>query len=154
MRDALPLIAVLTIAVGLRAQAPPHPASYGIAYASFAPENSELFIADADGRNARPLVPEPAWDANGSFSKDGQWVVFTSNRQGSADIFRAHPDGTGLEPLTTDPAFDDQAVLSPDGTRLAFVSTRTARSSWPTGSGVMAMPKRSGISSRGGTNSP
>lgn len=124
-RDALRVIAVLAIGTGLQAQAPPRSGQYGIAYASFAPQNSELFIADADGSHARPLVPDPAWDANASFSNDGQWVVFSSNRQGSADIFRVHPDGSGLERLTDDPAFDDQAALSPDGKQLAFVSTRT-----------------------------
>ena len=100
---------------------------YGIAYASFAPLNGEVFVADADGSRARPLAPDPGWDANASFSTDGQWVVFTSNRRGSADIFRIHPDGSGLERLTDDPAFDDQPALSPDGRRLAFVSTRTGR---------------------------
>jgi TolB protein len=66
----------------------------------------------------------PKQDYNASFSHDGRWVLFTSEREGSADIYRVRPDGAGLERLTDDPAFDDQAALSPDGKYLAFVSSR------------------------------
>lgn len=98
---------------------------YTIAYSGFAPLNSDIFIADGDGRNAKPFLPHPGLDFNASFSRDGKWIVFTSYRNGSADIYRAHPDGTELERLTGDPSFDDQAALSPDGRTLAFVSTRS-----------------------------
>jgi len=90
----------------------------------YTPLRSELMIADADGSNPRKLVPGAQIDYNASFSVDGQWVVFTSERDGSADIFRARVDGTAVERLTDSPAFDDQAALSPDNRSLAFVSTR------------------------------
>ena len=90
----------------------------------WSPTRSELFIADADGNNARKLVAGLELDYNASFSFDGEWVVFTSERHGSADIFRVRANGMGLERLTDSPAFDDQAALSPDGNSLAFVSTR------------------------------
>ena len=108
----------------LLAEGPP----YTIAYASFAPLNAEIFLANADGSEATPFLPSPAEDWNASFSRDGRWIVFTSTRNGSADLYRAHPDGSGLERLTDDPAFDDQAALSPDGRRVAFVSTRSGQS--------------------------
>jgi Tol biopolymer transport system component len=98
---------------------------YTIAYSGFAPLNTDVFIADADGRNPKPFLADPAQDFNASFSRDGKWIVFTSERNGSADIYRAHPDGTGLERLTDDPSFDDQAALSPDGRTVAFVSSRS-----------------------------
>jgi TolB protein len=97
---------------------------YTIAFGSLAPVDMDIFIAEADGSNAQPLLPNPDQDYNASFSKDGRWIVFTSERNGSADIYRVHPDGTDLERLIADPAFDDQAVMSPDGEQLAFVSTR------------------------------
>jgi Tol biopolymer transport system component len=99
-----------------------------IAYASLAGVRPNLFIADTDGSNARPLlVPNDYDNFNASFATSGDWVVFTSDRSGSADIYRVHSDGSGLERLTDHPAFDDQAVLSPDGSYLAFVSTRDGR---------------------------
>lgn len=103
-----------------RSPAPP----YTVAFKSFAPNNTDVFIADADGTHLRPLAASPALDYNASFSADGRWVVFTSHRSGSGDIYRVHPDGSGLERLTDSPAFDDQAALSPDGRALAFVSSR------------------------------
>ncbi len=100
-------------------------AHYTIAYASFAPVHSEIFLANADGTNATVFHANPAQQWNASFSRDGVWIVFTSTQNGSADIYRAHPDGSHLERLTDDPAFDDQGALSPDGRKLAFVSTRS-----------------------------
>ena len=93
------------------------------------PSNSTLFIANADGTNERSLFDKSGFDYHASFSADGKWIVFTSERGGSgqADIYRVHPDGTGLEQLTNDPALDDQATLSPDGKKLAFVSSRVSR---------------------------
>lgn len=83
-----------------------------------------LFIADVDGRGERQLLTPSRFDYSPSFSRDGTWVVFTSERNGSSDIYRVHPDGLALQRLTDDPSFDDQAVLSPDNRQLAFVSTR------------------------------
>jgi Tol biopolymer transport system component len=96
-----------------------------IAYASLTGVRPNVFIADADGSNIRPLLQPNDYDNfNASFSESGDWVTFTSDRSGSADIYRAHADGSGLERLTDHPAFDDQGALSPDGSLLAFVSTR------------------------------
>jgi Tol biopolymer transport system component len=88
------------------------------------PSESTLFIAKADGSDERPLPANSGFDYSASFSADGKWMVFTSERGGSADIYRVHPDGSGLERLTDDPAYDDQGALSPDGKQLAFVSSR------------------------------
>ncbi len=110
-----------------RAQVQPSRPMYRIAFGSGAPYNTDIFIADADGSNARPLAPDPALDYNASFSADGRWIVFTSHRSGPAEIYRIHPDGSGLEKLTNDRAFDDQASLSPDGKSLAYVSSRSGQ---------------------------
>src|SRR5204862_6668581 len=87
------------------------------------PSKVELFIANADGTNERKLFPTATLDYNASFSTDGKWIVFTSERngQGQADIYRVHPDGSGLERLTDSSSVDDQAALSPDGNQLVFV---------------------------------
>jgi len=92
------------------------------------PSHSELYVANADGSGERKLFPVSGFDYHASFSADGKWIVFTSERTGfgQADIYRVRVDGSGLERLTDDPAVDDQGVLSPDGSRLAFVSTRGA----------------------------
>ena len=95
-----------------------------VLYSRLGPVKTGVFIADGDGGHERALVRPDSLDYNASFSTDGKWIVFTSERNGSADIYRVHPDGEGLERLTDYPGFDDQAALSPDGSMLAFVSTR------------------------------
>lgn len=115
--------AALVLAAGAAGAAAPG-AQQRIFVDQWSPTRSELRIAATDGSAPRKLLPGSHRDYNASFSPDGEWVVFTSERFGSADVFRVRPDGLGLERLTDHPAFDDQAALAPDGRRLAFVSTR------------------------------
>ena len=93
------------------------------------PSAAELFIANADGTGERPLLSKTGFDYHASYSANGQWISFTSERNGlgQADIYRVHPDGTGLERLTNSPALDDQSSVSPDASKVAFVSTRITR---------------------------
>jgi hypothetical protein len=90
------------------------------------PSASKLYIANSHGTDERELLAESVFDYHASYCADGEWFVFTSERNGvgQADIYRARLDGTAVERLTDSEAVDDQAALSPDGTSLAFVSTR------------------------------
>jgi TolB protein len=88
-----------------------------------APAEAGLFVSNADGSAERTLT-RGALDYNPAWSSDGEWIAFTSERDGSADLYRMRPDGSGLERLTDDPAYDDQAAFSPDGGRIVFVTTR------------------------------
>jgi Tol biopolymer transport system component len=93
------------------------------------PSASELWIANADGTQAHKLLRTSGFDYHASFSSDGNWIVFTSERAGSgqADLYRVHPDGSDLMPLVDSPALEDQGALSPDNSHLSFVSTRDTR---------------------------
>jgi Tol biopolymer transport system component len=91
------------------------------------PVSSELFISNPDGTGERKLVPTAGFDYHASFSKDGQWVIFTSERDGlgQANLYRIRTDGTGLQRLTNHPAVDDAGVYSPtDPNVIAFTSSR------------------------------
>lgn len=90
------------------------------------PAGSELYMASADGTMNRKLFSDSGFDYHASFSADGRWIVFTSERGGlgQADLYRVHPDGSELQRLTDSSTFEDQGVLSPDNAQLAFVSTR------------------------------
>ena len=88
------------------------------------PYEASLFVSKADGSEERPLLKSGSLDYNPAWSRDGQWIVFTSERDGSADLYRVKPDGAGLERLTDNPAYDDQAAFSPDGAQVVFVTTR------------------------------
>jgi TolB protein len=97
-----------------------------ILFLRLAPSQAELFISNADGSRERPLTQPGSLDYNPSWSSKGDWIVFTSERAGSADLYRIHPDGTGLDRLTDDPAYDDQGAFSPDEEQVVFVTTRAA----------------------------
>ncbi len=90
------------------------------------PSSSDLYVANADGSAEHRLLAAGGFDYHASYSPDGKWIVFTSERTGfgQADLYRVHADGSALERLTNDPALDDQGALSPDDGTLAFVSTR------------------------------
>jgi Tol biopolymer transport system component len=90
------------------------------------PSASALYIANADGSDEKKFLQDSLFEYHASFSGDGKWVLFTSERNGlgQSDIYRASTDGKNITPLVLGPSMDDQAVLSPDGSRVAFVSTR------------------------------
>ncbi|KAF7617047.1 hypothetical protein AFLA_005096 [Aspergillus flavus NRRL3357] len=90
-----------------------------------APGTSKLYISDIDGGNERPLLSDPVFEYHASFSPDGQWVLFTSERNGdgNSDIWRVRTKGSDLQPLVTTPAVEDSVVLSTSGTHAAYAST-------------------------------
>ncbi|KAJ9203910.1 hypothetical protein DTO164E3_2264 [Paecilomyces variotii] len=92
------------------------------------PSGSQLWIANADGSNATKLMANQthAFDYHASWSQDGQWIVFTSERRapGQSDLYRVRPDGTGLQLLVATNHVEDVGVLSPDGSKVAYVSTK------------------------------
>ena len=72
------------------------------------PSAMTLYIANGDGSGERPLLQTSGFDYNASFSPDGRWIVFTSERgspfssagfaktveragQGAKLGFKAHP---------------------------------------------------------------
>ncbi|KAL4969881.1 TolB family protein [Aspergillus stella-maris] len=90
-----------------------------------APGTSELYIADADGSNERPLLSDPVFEYHATFSPDGQWITFTGERNGdgNSDIYRVRPDGSDLQELLATSSMEDSVVLNPNGTLAAYVST-------------------------------
>ncbi|KPM43159.1 hypothetical protein AK830_g3399 [Neonectria ditissima] len=107
---------------------PPAADKLGVMYLNrIAPSGSKLWIANADGSSATPLLGNQSapFDYHASWSQDGEWIVFTSERRadGQSDIYRVRPDGTELETLVSTDSFEDIGILSPDGSKLAYVST-------------------------------
>ena len=88
------------------------------------PTGAGLFIAQSDGRGEHPLLAATSLDYDPAWSPGGDWIAFTSERNGSADLYRVHPNGMGLQRLTDNAAYDDQAAFSPDEKQIVFVSSR------------------------------
>lgn len=54
-----------------------------------APSVSALYVANTDGSGEHKLLTTDTFDYHASFSADGRWIVFTSERvgDGQADIY-------------------------------------------------------------------
>jgi len=84
--------------------------------------NSEVFVTKLDGSGSINVSKNPAYDGWPTWSPDGRWLIFISNRGESPNvgqIFAIRPDGTGLSRLTSGLS-KAQPSLSADGKRLYF----------------------------------
>ena len=55
---------------------------------------------NADGGRLRRLTDDPGLDEYPTWSPDGQWIAFYSDRDGDLDIYIVRPDGSDLRQLT------------------------------------------------------
>jgi Tol biopolymer transport system component len=70
------------------------------------------------------LTDNEFYDAEGSISPDGKWIVFTSNRDGDLELYAMRLDGTNPVRLTRKPGYDGGPFFSPDGKRILYRSDR------------------------------
>jgi len=92
---------------------------------AFVSISEELWIVDADGKNKAKVVQvdgsylhQPAW------SPDGEWIAFSTDRDGDIEIYKIRWDGTELTRLTNSDGFDVRPRWSPDAQWLLFTSNR------------------------------
>ncbi|HWP99942.1 MAG TPA: hypothetical protein VNK92_05690 [Vicinamibacterales bacterium] len=79
----------------------------------------DIYRADLDGSNLRPLTRSPGYDAEATIGPDGR-IVFTSVRDGDMEIYSMNGDGGDVRRLTRRPGPDGGPFFSPDGTRIVF----------------------------------
>jgi len=95
----------------------------------------DLYIAKADGSDAKPFLPMAGYDAEATTSPNGKWIIFTSERGGDVDIWRVDLDGKHLLQLTDGVGYDGGAVFSPDSKLIAW------RTNYPKGEEATAKYK-------------
>ncbi len=92
------------------------------------PTKLEIYVANADGSDARQITYLGAASFAPFFFPNGKRVIFSSNygdpKEREFDLWAVNVDGTGLERVTFAPGFDGFPMFSPDGKRLAFSSNR------------------------------
>jgi hypothetical protein len=96
-----------------------------------APMKMELFVGDADGRNARQITNFGCASFAPTFTPDGKKILFASNKHAcdtrNFELYLVNLDGSGLEPVTSFGGFTSFPEFSPDGKRLAFTSDWKAK---------------------------
>ena len=61
------------------------------------------------------------------FSPDGQWLLFTGQRNGNFDIYKVPVTGGPEDRLTSAKGLNDGSEFTPDGKTIYFISDRTAK---------------------------
>ncbi len=82
--------------------------------------NSEIFVADADGSNARRLTKGESQNNSPSWMPDGKRIIFASNRTGVWQVYAMDAEGANVEQLTKQAEGAEKPKLAPDG-RLAYL---------------------------------
>jgi Tol biopolymer transport system component len=86
-----------------------------------------VYSMNPDGTALGVIAGHPGAEFDGSWSPDGQWVVYRDSTRGINDddeIYVARADGSERRNVTNNPANDWGPDWSPDGTTIAFNSDR------------------------------
>ena len=83
--------------------------------------NLDIHVLDLSTKETRRLTTHRAIDTEGSWSPDGRYVYFTSDRSGGPQIYRVPAAGGSPERVTFEGSYNARPRLSPDGERLAMV---------------------------------
>jgi Tol biopolymer transport system component len=93
-----------------------------------APTHMEVWIANADGTDARQVtnLAQANWAPN--FTPDGKHIIFCSNHEYKRgfpfNMYLTAPDGSNLRKISRDKGFDAFPMFSPDGKKIVFCSNR------------------------------
>jgi Tol biopolymer transport system component len=99
----------------------------------------DLYVFDPASKELRRLTEARGYDAEASYSPDGEWIVFASNRQVYdrdlsetdqrmlemnpslfAELYIIRADGSDLKRLTHTLGYDGGPFFSPDGKRIVW----------------------------------
>lgn len=64
-------------------------------------------------------------DRQPTFSPDGQWILFSSNRSGNLDLWKLSTSNGAIHRITEDPADDWDPAFMPDGRQIIWSSSRS-----------------------------
>ncbi len=102
-----------------------------------------IYVIPFAGGEAKALTEGVAWDMQPTYSPDGEWIAFTSDRSGGDNIWIMRRDGTDLRQVTKETfRLLNSPAWSPDGAFIAARKHFTSRRSL--GAGEIWLYHRSG----------
>jgi len=85
--------------------------------------NSEIYAANADGRNVKRLTfNEGAVDTAPAWSPTSREIAFVSDRSGTPQIYIMDAEGSNLRRVSFGGTYHDSPAWSPTGDRIVYVS--------------------------------
>jgi dipeptidyl aminopeptidase/acylaminoacyl peptidase len=90
--------------------------------------NRDIYVAPAEGGAVRRMNNDPSDEGRPSFSMDGKWIYFRSNRSGKDEIWKMPRGGGAATQVTQADGFEALETL--DGKTLYFVHARAERGLW------------------------
>jgi TolB protein len=83
--------------------------------------NLDIYVLDINSRRTTRLTTHRAIDTEGTWSPDGEYIYFNSDRSGGPQIYRIRATGGSPERVTFEGSYNARPRLSPDGSKLAMV---------------------------------
>lgn len=103
---------------GSRECPPPPDWSKGYTWAVY--PTYDIYVANPDGSDPKPLTHNQGYNAESVISNDGQRIVFTSTRNGDLDIYIMDSDGSHVKQLTHELGYDGGPFFSRDGQWIVY----------------------------------
>ena len=83
-------------------------------------DNTDVYLAQADGAGARRITDARGIDISASWSPDGKRVAFVSERAGTPQIYTMAADGSDARRVTFQGNYNQEPAWSPKGDLIAF----------------------------------
>jgi TolB protein len=84
--------------------------------------NLDIYVLDLASKQKKRLTTHRAIDTEGTWSPDGRYIYFTSDRAGGPQIYRISANGGTPERVTFEGSYNARPRLSPDGDKLALLT--------------------------------
>ena len=84
----------------------------------------DLYIANADGANAKRITNVPGYDAEATWCHKGGKIIFTSVRDGDLDLYEMDETGGNVKRITSTPGYDGGAFYNADCTEIVWRASR------------------------------